>query len=227
MVNNMMRESRDEMALRPNHHLIQARSMADEHLLAMLLHYVFPTGDTGTLARDLLNRFGSLPELFTATPQELQGLNGDGGALSLFIQLIYDLFTRFHIPIEGDFFVLNNWDSVLNYCKMRMSCKKHEIFRVIYLNSQSALITDEELQRGTLDEVAVYPRQIMKSCLDCGAASIIIVHNHPGGNCRPSPADIEMTIKIKQALSTVEIQMHDHIIIAGNDFFSFKSHGLL
>jgi DNA repair protein RadC len=223
----MMRESHGDIALRQNHHMTQTRSIADEKLLAMLLHYVFPTSDTESLAKELLSRFGSLPEIFAASPQEVRQINKDEGTLSLFIHLIHDLFTRFHIPIAGDFFVLNNWDAVLNYCKMCTSYKRHEVFRVMYLNSQSALIIDEELQRGTLDEVTVYPRQITKSCLDYGAASVIIVHNHPGGNCRPSPTDIEMTIKIKQALSTMEIRMHDHIIIAGNDFFSFKSHGLL
>lgn len=102
-----------------------------------------------------------------------------------------------------------------------------ECFVVLFLNGQNAVITSEILFRGTLTTSAVYPREIVKTALKNNAAAIIGAHNHPSGNLNPSRDDISITSKIKAACSTVDIPLHDHLIIAGDGWYSMADHGLL
>ena len=108
-----------------------------------------------------------------------------------------------------------------------MSSLRIEQFRVLFLNRKNHLISDEILASGTVDQAHVYPREIIKKALYKEASSIILVHNHPGGDNKPSRADIELTKKIVDSCNTVGISVHDHIIIAANQYFSFKSNMLL
>ena len=97
----------------------------------------------------------------------------------------------------------------------------------MFLNGQNALITVEILFRGTLTTAAVYPREIIKLALENNAAAIICAHNHPSGNLNASRDDIAITKKIKDACGTVDISLHDHLIIAGDGHYSLADHGLL
>ncbi|MEE9400299.1 MAG: JAB domain-containing protein [Dehalococcoidales bacterium] len=105
--------------------------------------------------------------------------------------------------------------------------RDREKFAVIYLNGANALINSEVIFEGSLTIAAVYPREIVKGVIDNGAASIIIGHNHPSGSIYPSPSDKEVTRKIEQACSTVDVILHDHIIIGYDKWFSFSDNGML
>lgn len=105
--------------------------------------------------------------------------------------------------------------------------KDVEELLVLFLDTQNRLITDEILSRGTINYAVIFPREIVKRALQLKAAGIIIVHNHPSDDPRPSKADIEMTKKIKAALELVDARLLDHLIIAGNSCISFKSSQLL
>ena len=108
-----------------------------------------------------------------------------------------------------------------------MSYEQIEQLRVLYLNNRNQLIADEVPQKGTVNHTPIYPREIAKRALELGATALILVHNHPSGDATPSGDDIEMTQKVKQTLKTLDIKLHDHIIIAGKDVSSFKALGLL
>ena len=102
-----------------------------------------------------------------------------------------------------------------------------EQFRILFLDRKNILIADEEQQKGTVDHVPVYPREVVKRALSLNASALIIVHNHPSGDPTPSDADIAMTRKIEQALDAVGITLHDHVIIGKERDSSFRSMGLI
>jgi len=102
-----------------------------------------------------------------------------------------------------------------------------ESFAVMYLNGSNKLITSEILFQGTLTTSVVYPREVVINALKHNAAAIVIGHNHPSGNLQASRDDLNITNKIKAAVETVDITLHDHIIVSSKGFFSFADQGLL
>ena len=101
------------------------------------------------------------------------------------------------------------------------------MFLVIYLNGRNQILKLEELFEGTLSTSAVYPREVVKRALDNNAAAIVLVHNHPSGNSTHSQDDLAITKKLKEATQSIDVSVHDHLIIAGNDVYSFADHGIL
>jgi len=102
-----------------------------------------------------------------------------------------------------------------------------EQFAVIFLNAANCIITSKIMFKGSLTSSAVYPREIIKKALEVDAAAIIIGHNHPSGETKPSRDDIQITNKISDACKTVDIVLHDHIIVAGTSYYSFSDEGVL
>ena len=101
------------------------------------------------------------------------------------------------------------------------------MFLVIYLNGRNQILKLEELFKGTLSTSALSPREVVKRALDNNAAAIVLVHNHPSGNSTPSQDDLAITKKLKEATQSIDVSVHDHLIIAGNDVYSFADHGIL
>ena len=102
-----------------------------------------------------------------------------------------------------------------------------EFLSVMYLNGSNCFIVSEILFRGTLTSSPVFPREIVRQALKNNAAALILAHNHPSGNLKPSRDDIEITKRVKRACETVDINLHDHLILAGKSYFSLGEHGLL
>lgn len=125
--------------------------------------------------------------------------------------------------------VLSSPNAMRDYLRVRLAERPHEVFMVLYLDSQNRLIEAEELFRGTLTQTSVYPREVVKSALAPGrnAAAVAFAHNHPSGICRVSPADEMMTQKLKEALALVDVRVLDHFLVAGNEVVSFAELGLL
>lgn len=112
---------------------------------------------------------------------------------------------------------------------LRLYCAKldHEVFLVLYLSAQNHLIEAVELFRGTLTQISVYPRELVKGALERNAAAVVVAHNHPSGHAEPSRADEHLTLTLKQALSLVDVRVLDHFIVAGDQALSFAERGLL
>jgi DNA repair protein RadC len=123
--------------------------------------------------------------------------------------------------------VLTNPSAVREYLRLRIADREHEVFVVLFLDSQHRLIACEELFRGTLTQTSVYPREVVKSVLRHNAAGVIFAHNHPSGIAEPSRADELLTSTLKQALSLVDCSTLDHFIVGGNLTMSFAERGLL
>jgi len=204
-----------------------AASLHDYEILEALLFNINKRGDTKPVAKALLDKFGSFRGLINASQDELESIKGIGKHAAVFLILIYEMTLRLsrHDAFANP--VLSSWNDVITYCRERIGFKKTESFMVLYLNSKNRVIHDEEPQKGTVDRVMVYPREIVKAATQHDAASVILVHNHPSDHTEPSKADIEMTKAIVQALQTVNISVHDHIIIGPSSHTSFKTLGLL
>lgn len=116
---------------------------------------------------------------------------------------------------------------VKEYLVAKLSGFEHEVFAVLFLDSQHRLIEYVEMFRGTIDSASVYPREVIKEALRLNAAAVIMCHNHPSGNPEPSSADKALTTRLKEALALVDVRTLDHIIVAGQATASFTEQGLL
>ncbi|STI05164.1 putative DNA repair protein [Escherichia coli] len=110
---------------------------------------------------------------------------------------------------------------------LNMAGLEREEFRVLYLNNQNQLIAGETLFTGTINRTEVHPREVIKRALYHNAAAVVLAHNHPSGEVPPSKADRLITERLVQALGLVDIRVPDHLIVGGNQVFSFAEHGLL
>jgi DNA repair protein RadC len=202
---------------------------ADYEILEMLLFNAIPRKDTKIIAKALLDRFKCLGAVISADPVDLCSINGIGSSAIFQFKLLEDIFSRLMISTKRneDVTVINNWEAVLNYCSFIMGFKSREHFRILFLNKRNAIISDEIIDVGTVDKVNVYPREVLKKALYHNASAIILVHNHPSGDPNPSKDDIEITKRISLILEQVHIALHDHLIVANNKHFSFRSGGLI
>ncbi len=123
--------------------------------------------------------------------------------------------------------VLSSPQVVRDFLRVRLSGLEHEIFAVLMLDAQHALIDYVELFRGSVSQTTVYPREVVKEALARNAAAVVLVHNHPSGHTEPSRADEHLTQTLKSALALVDVRVLDHLIVAGTDVLSFAERGLI
>ena len=123
--------------------------------------------------------------------------------------------------------VLNNWDRLMDYLTAVMAREKIEQFRMLFLDPRNRLLADEAQARGTVNHTPVYPREVVKRALELHATALILVHNHPSGDPKPSRDDIEMTREVRDAANILQIVLHDHIIVGNGRWLSFRREGLL
>jgi DNA repair protein RadC len=202
-------------------------ALPDYEMLELVLFLAQPRGDMKPLAKQLIARFGSYAAVISAEPKELKEITGIGDAAIAALKTVRDAAVRLAREEIIDAPVLSSWQALLDYCRASMGHAKREQFRLFYLNKKNVVIADELQQTGTVDHTAVYPREVVKRALDLGATAIIMVHNHPSGDTKPSKGDIEMTLVVKEVSEKLGIRLHDHVIIAKSGATSFKSLGLL
>jgi DNA repair protein RadC len=202
-------------------------ALPDYELLELLLFAAIPRHDTKPIAKALLKRFGSYQNVLRAPVTELTRIEGVGESAAIAIKAVEAAALRLARAEVLDRPVLGSWSGVIDYLRIRMAHAEVEQFRVLFLDSKNGVIEDEELQRGTVNQTAVYPREIVKKALHHGATALILVHNHPSGDPTPSRADIEMTRQVREAAEKLGVALHDHVVIARGRHASFKSMGLL
>ncbi len=202
-------------------------ALQDYELLELLLFSAIPRRDVKPLAKDLLAKFGSLAEIMAAPYSALTQMEGISENTATVIKTVTAIA---HRMIKQELMqkpILNNWTRLMDYCHMTMAHEKKEHFRILFLNKKNELIADEIQGSGTVDHTPAYPREIMKRALEHGATALILMHNHPSGDPKPSNADIEMTNLIIDAAKPFDITIHDHVIIARNGHISFRNEGLI
>lgn len=201
-------------------------ALYDYEVLELLLCLAQPRIDVKPIAKQLIARFGTLGAVIHASQINLLECKGVGLSAIAAFKLCQELSARLLAPTANTP-ILNSSRKVLEYCQATMMHLEVEQFRILYLNSNNRLIKDEIQQHGTIDEVHLYPRELMKIAMNLGAAGIILVHNHPSGNPNPSEADKRITANIAGIARSLSIELHDHIIVAKDGYFSFRGSGLL
>lgn len=204
-----------------------ADALPDYEMLELLLYLGIPRRDVKPLAKDLLKRFGDFGGVMAATPADLLSVDGMGESAVVALKSVASAAQRMMRLSVLNQPVLNTWDALLSYCHAMMAHEKIEQFRVLYLNRKNHLIADEVHQKGTIDQAAVFPREIVKRALELAATALVLVHNHPSGDPKPSDADVILTANVIGAAKPLGIVVHDHVIIAKSGHLSFKAHGLL
>ena len=201
-------------------------SLADYELLELLLFYAIDRIDTKPLAKRLLERFGTLGDIFAAEPAQLREFEIDQRTLVMF-RALRESGRRLAERKVKNMPVLTNWQQLIDYCHAALAHEKTEQFRLLFLDRKNVLIADEVQQRGTIDHTPVYPREVVRRALELQATAIILVHNHPSGDPTPSRDDIEMTREVATAAKALSIVLHDHVIVGNGTWLSFRREGLL
>ncbi len=202
-------------------------SFPDYELLELMLFAASPRSDVKPMAKQLLLRFGNLSGVITANHDELREIKGMNDAAIAQLKAVQDMAERLIKQDIQDKPILQSWKALLDYCRASMGHLKKEQFRMLFLDKKHVVIADELQEYGTVDQTPVYPREVVKRALQLEASAIILVHNHPSGDTRPSSADIQITKQIMQAAESVGITLHDHVIISSKGHYSFKAHGVM
>lgn len=215
---------------RPRERLIQqgAEALSNAELLAILLR----TGSRGQsavgLAMQLLTDHGeSLARLLSLSATQLMRRHGLGPARATTLAAVIELARRASHEQLQENAVLDNPEAVRDYLALTLRGQVREVFMVLFVNTRHRLIQADALFTGTLNQTTVYPREVLRRAIELDAAAVILAHNHPSGHPAPSAADRTLTRTLQTVLSQVDIQVLDHIIVAGGRQFSFAREGLL
>ena len=200
----------------------------DYEVLELLLTFAIPRKDTKPIAKELIQKFKGIPGILSADIKQLRKINGIGPQAAQFLKTV-DAFIAFYFEqraSSGDI-QFTQLPQLVDYFKATIGRNSNEVMRVLYLNSQNKLIAAENLSEGTVSQAVAFPRKIVEAALKHHATTVIIAHNHPGGLPQPSDNDDSITQQIKNALQTVNITLQEHIIIAEDDFYSYRQSGIL
>ena len=207
---------------------------AEYEILELLLTYCIPRKDTKPIAKELLNKFKSLDNIFKADFDKLFAIDGLGKNSIAFLKLIGELPSIIYKDelknkklVDKETLKISNKDILLKYLRNKIGYEEIEKFYVLYLSSSNEVIEFEENSVGTLDRSSVYPREIYKKIINLNAKSVILAHNHPSDNITPSKCDIELTNEIAKGLKNFGALLIEHIIITKNSYFSFLEEGLI
>jgi DNA repair protein RadC len=202
-------------------------ALQDYELLELLLTYAIPRRDTKLLAKKLLERFGSLARVFEAELTALEEVDGIGPQAATLISLIRPLSTRFIKVKPTGKTILRSSGEAAAYFQAKLKGLPEEEVHVAFVNAKNAVTATECLQRGTVDQSAVYVRKVIERALANKASGFLLAHNHPSGDPTPSVHDRELTQAVKAAAAVVGIRFLDHLIIGDTEPFSFRANGLI
>ena len=202
-------------------------ALLDHELVEYLLALAIPRRDTKPLAKKLLREFGGYGGLMAADAATIArvGEISEGAVAALKIAQASALRLLENQVRERP--VLASWTALLDYLRADMAHEPIEHVRVLFLNAKNVLIANEKMWEGSIDESAVYIREIMRRALDLHATAIIVVHNHPSGDPSPSQQDIRLTRDLAEAGRHLKVTLHDHIIVGASGHKSLRAEGLI
>jgi len=203
------------------------RGFHDYEIIELLLTLGSPRKDCKPQAKEVIKRFKTLRAALSASPEELQQIEGIGPHSALGIKLVSEVareFLKQKIVAKPAY---KSAREIFDYLYHSMRDLKKELFKVIYLNSQNQVIEIADLAEGMVDRGVVSPREVIESAIRHNAISLILVHNHPSGNPEPSQSDQQITRDLVFAGGIMQIRVLDHIIIGENKYYSFAVEGLI
>lgn len=200
---------------------------ADHEVLELLLTYAIPRVDVNPLAHRLLDHFGSLSAVLEAAPEELMQVDGVGPNAASLIALLLPLYRRYRQDNLKPRLTLNTYGTLTDYCKAMYVGVKEEQAYVLGFDARLRLLGAKRVGTGSPEEVPVLPRRVVQALIQSGAVGAVLTHNHPSGTCAPSQEDIDLTNELFHVLSGMGIRLYDHVIVCGEEIFSFHQAGLL
>ncbi len=215
---------------RPREKLLKrgSESLSDAELLAIFLRTGVQGCHVVDLAKQLLTSFGSLCAVFSASEADFCAQRGLGVAKYVQLQACLEMSKRYLAEnINSTGFCLGSSQATRDYLITELRLEQREVFAILFLNNQHQMLSFKKLFLGTLDSAAVYPRVVVEQTLKLQAAAVILAHNHPSGLAKPSTADKQITEKLIKALALIDVQVLDHMIIAGHQCYSFAEHHAL
>lgn len=200
-------------------------ALADAELLALILRTGDRQQDAWSLARNLIERFAGLDGLLGASGSAIEAMPGLGPAKSASLRAALELAQRVASqPLEQGKPIRGPGD-VQAHFESRIRHLRRESFHVVLLDGRHRLIAVEEVSVGTLTASLVHPREVFREAIRCAAGSLLLVHNHPSGDPRPSAEDRAVTARLRAAGDLVGIQVVDHVIVSEGGYFSFREAG--
>lgn len=214
---------------RPREKLIEkgAHTLSDSELLAILLGGGTVGRSAVDLARDLLSNDNSINKLAKMSPGDYQKIKGIGMAKAAVLAAAFELNKRVAVSPFLKNEIFKSPEDVVHYYIPRLRDETVEKFRLILLSTSNRILSERIISSGILNSSLVHPREVFKTAISENAASIILLHNHPSGNAEPSHEDRAVTKQIVSAGEVIGIKVLDHIIIAGNNYYSFAGEGLI
>ena len=215
-------------------------ALSDAELLAILLRTGMAGKGVLQLAQELLDEprrdaggritgggFGGMAGLLHAGAADLARIKGLGPAKRAELVAVLELARRALAQQLREREVFGTPGAVKHYLQLHLAARAHEVFAVLFLDSQNRLLAMEELFRGTLTQTSVYPREVVLRALQHQAAAVVLAHNHPSGSVQPSRADEALTQTLKAALALVDVRVLDHVIVGHGQALSMAEQGLL
>jgi DNA repair protein RadC len=214
---------------RPREKLLRqgASALADAELLALLLRTGLRGQGVLQLADAVLTQFGGFAGLLHADVARLGGIKGLGPAKRAELAAVIEMQRRALAQRLEATPVFDSPQMVKDYLQLQLGSLPHEVFAVLFLDTQHRLLAMERLFTGTLGQTSVYPREVVKRALARNAGAVILAHNHPSGVAEPSRADEFLTQSLKSALALVDVRVLDHLVVAHGQVVSFAERGLL
>ena len=200
----------------------------DEHTaLELLLFYAKVRGDVNPLAHQLINRFGSISGVMDAPLEDLLKVDGIGKNTAVLLKLIPQLGQRYMVSKSSTDCILNTSQTAGQYLVPRFFGEKDEVVYMVCMDAKYKVLNCRLLFRGSVNTANISLRRIVENALNSNASNVIIAHNHTSGIAIPSNEDVDVTKRIIQALSAVDITLTDHIVVADDDFVSMADSKLI
>jgi len=199
----------------------------DEQMMEMLLYLTIPRNDTKGMARKLLREFGSFSRVLDATIPELTQINGVGAKTATMIKLVQESFKVYYRDKCDVDMLMDSVDKYGTYLVCRMFGITEEVVGVVCLDGRNRFLAYKQLATGVTIGVETGTRKIVEAVLKCGAAGVVLTHNHPSGLLFPSEEDLKATQLIKSLLETIDVRLLDHVIVSGDEYMSMFQWGYM
>ena len=196
-------------------------------VLEALVYLADPQAECRQTAEQALQVFGSVGAVLSARVPELTSKLGIRQDIACALKAIHiSMVSILREPLR-ERITIGSFAQLIDYLGVSLKHETVEVMRVLYLDRRNGLISDEETNRGSVDHVPIYPREVVRRALELGASAVIMVHNHPSGDCAPSEADVSFSQQVARALGTMNIALHDSLIVGRNRYASLRSSGQL
>ena len=184
----------------------------DYELIEYLLALTIPRVDTKPLAKRLIDDFGGIGPLLSASAETLRREGVSDAAIAALKIAEATALRMLEARFERQP-VLSSWDALGDYLHAQMAHRRTEEVRILFLNAKNVLMANEALWQGSVDEASVHVREVIARAIALGATALIIVHNHPSGDPTPSQQDIRLTRDLVEAGRHMKVTVHDHVIV--------------